>query len=47
MVEHWAEAYSRILDEVERDMPAADMADQYEEYERRVEAWKAEHGVRA
>jgi hypothetical protein len=44
MAETWVDAYYRILGEVERDIPDAAMEDQYEEYARRVQVWKSEHG---
>ena len=46
MSENWQAAYTRILGEVEADMPDADEADQYVEYRNRCLAWKYERGAK-
>lgn len=45
MFEPWADAYFRILSEVQAEMPDSDEADQYAEYRQRCAAWKQERGI--
>lgn len=44
--EHWADAYRRILSEVEAELFYASEAKQYAEYRRRCQQWKTERGVK-
>lgn len=44
--EHWADAYERILSEVNAEHPEWDQRQVYEEYRARCTAWKRERGIR-
>lgn len=44
--EHWTDAYLRIKKEVEREFPEASDQERYQEYRKRVLAWKDERGIR-
>lgn len=44
--ESWPTAYARILAEVQAEMPNAEEPEQYAEYRRRCQEWKAERGIR-
>lgn len=43
--EHWADAYARILSEVEAEHPDWDDRTVYAEYHRRCAQWKLDRGV--
>lgn len=45
-LEHWAEAYERILEEVRAEMPDADEPTIFAEYSKRCTAWKRARGIR-
>lgn len=44
--EHWADAYSRILDEVRAENPEWDDVTVYQEYRLRCALWKRGRGLR-
>lgn len=44
--EHWADAYERMLEEVQAEHPDWDERAVYQEYRARCQEWKRERGIR-